>query len=769
MEPVRAERDMLGLRNEEIHMHLRAAFLTANIVAASAFGQELNCDMTGYKPQDGLRAQMRAGILELTWTGERQEQLRAAFTIRNGQPMVEELAARKSGGKWIELGRNVTPEFEITSGVRRLSEQQMAPLRELKIELTPEVVEREKWNAFWDSPLMVPGRPGTNLGLPRKPEEIRKTWAKFNSSGCQVKTDGARIEVVFPGFDGGIFSGSLQYTVYRGTNLLRQEAIAKTNEESVAYKYNAGLKGFALTDDSRVVWRDTARGWQHYGFGGAVNQEVVGLKARNRLAILEANGGSLAYMPPSHKFFWSREIETNLGYVYYRKDSDRSFALGARQADREIGAKAWGVSDEVWNRRVAEARGDLNNFALYNAPPGTLQRMPVYFYLSPQDSRTTQQAIREFTHDDVYKPLPGYKVLVSHFHFHFNEQLTDAGTMDQEPSWLPVFRSLGINLAILADFHSDSHATDTGKVRFNEQKVYFDGCERFSDRDMLLIPGEEPDANFGGHYMFVFPKPLFFSHVKEPAKGPAGQPFSETLAPFGQVYHTTTAGNELALLNQENGLVWQTHPRTKGSAGYPDAVREKDFFRSDRFLGGSYQSLPVDLSQKRLCEVRCLGLLDDMTNWGRPKYMIAEGDTYMKYPDDETYPQLVVNYVKMDRVPKFGDGWNSVLETMRKGDYFITSGEVLLHGSGVEGGGAKRTFTAEAEWTFPPEFAELVWSDGNTVDRQIIGLSDKAPFSSQKFRLPFDATGKKWVRFAVWDSAGNGAFTQPVHLQQDRQ
>ena len=56
-----------------------------------------------------------------------------------------------------------------------------------------------------------------------------------------------------------------------------------------------------------------------------------------------------------------------------------------------------------------------------------------------------------------------------------------------------------------------------------------------------------------------------------------------------------------------------------------------------------------------------------------------------------------------------------------------------------------------------------MWSDGNTVDRQIISLSDKAPFASQKFRIPFDATGKKWVRFAVWDSAGNGAFTQPVH------
>ena len=46
----------------------------------------------------------------------------------------------------------------------------------------------------------------------------------------------------------------------------------------------------------------------------------------------------------------------------------------------------------------------------------------------------------------------------------------------------------------------------------------------------------------------------------------------------------------------------------------------------------------------------------------------------------------------------------------------------------------------------------------------MIPLSEMAPFTSHKFRVPFDATGKKWVRFAVWDSAGNGAFTQPVHL-----
>lgn len=746
-------------------MRLTKAVLFTLLAGGAASAQSLSCDLSAYKAQDGLKADLRGGSLELAWQGERQDQLRARFAIRNGQPTVEELAARQSNGKWIVLGTALTPEFEITSGVRRLSEQQMQPLRDLRIELTPEVIEKEKWNAFWDAPLVVPGRAGTNLGLPRKPEEIRRAWAKYAATGCRVKTDGARIEVNFPGFDAGIFSGSLQYTVYRGTNLLRQEAIASTNESSVAYKYSAGLKGFTIAEDSRVVWRDTARGWQHYAFGGAVNRELVALKARNRLAMLEVNGGSLAFLPPSHKFFWSREIETNLGYVYYRKDSATSFSIGARQAEREIGPKPWGISDEVWNRRVGESRGDLNNFALYNAPPGTMQRMPVYFYLSPDDSAATQKAVMEFTHDDVYKPLPGYQVLTSHFHFHFNEQLTDAGTMDQEPTWLPTFRALGINIAILADFHGDSHPNDTGAVRFGEQKVYFEGCQRFSDRDMLLIPGEEPDANFGGHYMFVFPKPLFFSHLKEPAKAPDTQPFSETLARFGKVYHTSTAANELDLLNQEHGLVWQTHPRTKGSAGYPDAVREKNFFRSDRFLGGSYQSLPVDLSEKRLCEKRCLGLLDDMNNWTGPKYIIAEGDTYMKYPDDETFPQLIVNYVKLDRVPKFEDGWSPVLDALRAGDYFVTSGEVLLRSSGLEGTGAKRTFTAEAEWTFPPEFAELVWSDGNTVGGKIISLSDKAPFSSQKFRIPFDGAGKKWVRFAVWDSAGNGAFTQPVHLK----
>ena len=142
-----------------------------------------------------------------------------------------------------------------------------------------------------------------------------------------------------------------------------------------------------------------------------------------------------------------------------------------------------------------------------------------------------------------------------------------------------------------------------------------------------------------------------------------------------------------------------------------------------------------------------------MNNWAGPKYLIAEGDTYMKYPDDETYPQLIVNYVKLDKVPRFDESWSPISKALRAGNYFISTGEVTLNDWSVD----KGIYTAAVAWTFPLEFVELVWSNGHTTQRQVISATDLQPFGAHRFRIPFDATGKKWVRFAVWDSAGNQA------------
>jgi len=736
------------------------ALLSSILCAGLAAGQTLNCDLAEYKPQPGLRAGLANGQLLIAWQGEGGQELRAAFGIEKGQPLIRELAARKAGGAWIVLGRDLLPEFRVTSGRRRVSEQQLAPLRKLKIDLTPEVLEQEKWNVFWDAPLSIPGRAGTNPGLPRSPDEIRRASATYNATGCQVKTDGARLEVSFPGLAMGIFSGKLMFTVYKGTNLLRQEAIAKTDEPSVAYKYEGGLKGFA-TAGSRVIWRDTARAWQEYRFGGRPNDGPFALRARNRLAVVERGGGSLAFFPPPHKFFFAREIELNLGYVYYRKDDEQSFAVGVRQPDREEMYRPYGFSKELWERRAAQSRQFAEgNFALYNAPPGTWQRMPVYFYLSAEDGRATQAAVLRFTHEDTFKPLAGYQVAVSHFHTHFNEQLIDAGTLDLQPPWVPVFRALGINIAMMSDFHSDSHPKDPGPLRLPEQKTYFEGCVRNSDDGFLVMPGEEPNLYFGAHYTAIFPRPVYWIMSRA-----AGQPLVEDRPGYGKVYHIGSAADELEMLRREGGLVWQAHARTKGSDGYPDAIRDTVHFRSEQYLGGAFQSLPVDQSEQRLCEKRCFGALDDMNNWAGAKYVVAEGDTYTKYPEDESYPHLLVNYIKLDRVPRFNEDWGPILSAMRAGNFFVTSGEVLIRNFEVAGAGPQRTITAEIEWTFPLEFVEVVWGDGTTTQRQIIPATDRPPFGAERFKIPLAAAGKKWLRFAAWDSAGNGAFTQPVHLK----
>ena len=91
---------------------------------------------------------------------------------------------------------------------------------------------------------------------------------------------------------------------------------------------------------------------------------------------------------------------------------------------------------------------------------------------------------------------------------------------------------------------------------------------------------------------------------------------------------------------------------------------------------------------------------------------------------------------------------------------------MLIPSYSVEGNGGNRTTVADVEWTFPLEFVEVVWGDGKKIDRQIIPATDLPAFGRKHFAIPFDASGKTWVRFAVWDSAGNGAFVQPVWVSQ---
>ena len=336
-----------------------------DLIAANQAGAALNCNLTEYKASTGLTSALEGNVLTVAWNGQGTSQLRARFAIDGGTPTIRDLSARRGSGEWGILGQNLTPEYQVTTGRRRMSNDQANAFASLGIDVTPEVLEKHKWYAFWDAPLSVPGyspareggggrggaaqeqtlgqggtmaeqvaalqsgsrgRPGYNpnpnppgftggrgIPLPRTKEEIRRGVSAFSASSCEVKSDGASLAVTFPGMKLGIFDGNLRFTVYRGTNLIQMDAIARTNEPSVAYKYDAGLKGFSTATMPRVTWRDTGGHPQQHQFGGPKAIGLSAIRASNRLLLAEGPRGSVATFPPPHTFFFTREVDVNLG------------------------------------------------------------------------------------------------------------------------------------------------------------------------------------------------------------------------------------------------------------------------------------------------------------------------------------------------------------------------------------------------------------------------------------------------------------------------
>src|SRR5882672_1032117 len=775
---------------------MRIASLTAGLVffASALRADPLTCSLTGYKAVAGLTAAVSDNTLTVTWDGDKNAEVRLRFTLNDGAPTIRDLAVRsRSAQQWVTLASNVTPEYQVVSGVRRATDQQLKPLQDLGVPITPEVLDRIRWEAFWDSPLNVPGDSvahggatppvagiANQPGLPRKPEEITRAAARYSARSCDVKTNGARLEVSFPGVKLGVFDGRLEYTVYKGSSLIRQAVVAKTEEPAVAYKYDAGLKGLAIQPKSQMVWRsNTSNLWVDYQFGGARNDALVPLKTANRVVAADMPGGSIAAFPPPHNFFWARETEFNLGYNWYRKDSETSFAFGVRQAE--------GEEDPAWQGHGPEDR--RQNFALYSARPGTWQRMALYLYVSPEPAQAAIQSALAYTRDDHYKPLPGYQVMATHFHTGMVRRLQQLGGLDQTIPDFDLMKGAGVNIFAPIDggggggagagdlavppargagpgLPPPSAAAAGGRGdRLKNLADYYEAARKHSDKNFLILPDEENTAgNLGGHTDFVLSHPVYWTITRA-----AGQPFVENNPTYGKVYHVGNPDEALEMAKREDMLIFMPHPRSKGSTGYPDAVKDKAYFIHENYRGIGFRwGMGVDGSETRLCEYRCLALLDDMNNWVAsiqtpPKYAWAITETYQKGPGDDIYANNPVNYVKLDRLPA-GDDWSPIVNALKRGDYFWTSGEVLIPSYSVQGTGSQRSISVDVEWTFPLEFVEVVWGDGKKTDRQIIPATELPAFGKHHFQIPFNTTGKKWVRFAVWDSAGNGAIVQPIKL-----
>jgi len=143
----------------------------------------LNCDLREYKAAEGLTASVDGDALVVSWMGERGTDIRATYAVDGGQPVIRDLAVRKNGAAWTTLGRNLVAEYRVTTGVRRMTDQQAQPLRDAGVQLTQEVIDKNRWYAFWDSPLYIHDGPERRvLGGPRNPAEIRRATATDRKS-----------------------------------------------------------------------------------------------------------------------------------------------------------------------------------------------------------------------------------------------------------------------------------------------------------------------------------------------------------------------------------------------------------------------------------------------------------------------------------------------------------------------------------------------------------------------------------------------------------
>ncbi|MCA9121672.1 MAG: hypothetical protein H6822_36240 [Planctomycetaceae bacterium] len=703
-------------------------------VRAEAQLTRLSC--SDFDPACGVEISDQGSTVLLTWPIGDERHARLAFNLSTAKPLIDSIAvAQRPDMRFETIAELLDPILLLRVGPRDLE-------------------KRRGWTIFFDR-------------MQEKPNEV--FLAKLDRTKAVASSGANRATLTIGGVEAGNFRGEMRWTFYAGSPFVLQEAVIRTHEAGTAILYDTGLVCRNIKP-KRLLWHDP--------LGGLKSESTASVTAAQRLAVKgrticgEFERGSVACFPPPHRYFYPLDFSDNLANIWVGPGYDEQtnpFGFGIRH----------------------DPRGDNRFVPWFNAPPDTDQELGMFLFISDASAKQTLNEVLKLTRGDCFAALPGHVVFTSHYHVEHTRELLAAQSQEakaksgitvtlpsggeyriplrlQNPGFVRTFRDLGVDAVHLAEFHFGQPPHMQTDERLRHLELLHAECQRLSDTGFLLLPGEEPNVHLGGHWISLFPKP-----VNWVLNRPEGTPFVTDHPKLGKIYHVGEAADVLRLLNEEGGLAWTAHARIKGSTGFPDGYRQQMFFTSDRFLGAAWKAMPADLSKPRLGS-RVLDLLNDMSNWGNSKYVLGEVDVFRIEPDHELYGHMNVNYLRMDELPKFADGWQPILDTLRDGAFFVTTGEVLIPEFIVNGksSGERTTVTSDGlatmrldlEWTFPLEYAEVISGDGRAVKRQRIDLSNTKAFGRDSLLMKVDLGGQHWVRVEVWDIATNGAFTQPVWL-----
>ncbi len=703
--------------------------------------QAVPVDFSGYEKGYEVRVEAKGADLSVVWPLGNREFGRLDIDLEPGKKLFKAVSiAPGNDGPWTPLLQETAPELSITVGSRE------AP--------SGRPPQMSIWNTFFDNPAKRPHQVFAQTFLLER-ASVRSP--PVNLPGEFGPFECHRVTVSLGNLSIGPFKGEFQLHFYSGSRLLHLDAVVSTKEDKLAFTHEIGLSGMQGTVD-RFVWMDTEGSLQSARLepeGPA--EKVVSQAVRHRTVIATGKNGSVACFPPPHQFFFPRDWSDNLKTIWFCRSPAR---FGVRQPSDGGGPFV------PW----------------FNAPPGTKQRLGVFFLLSRGSAEETLRETLRYTRGDRFEPLPGHITFTSHYHMAVAVQAMEKKKAGVDPLPVPefvkVFRDMGVNAVHLGEFHGDGHQKDPGPLRLPEVEMMFSECKRLSAPDLLFIPGEEVNDFLGikepgkhpGHWMSLFPKPVRWVMQRK-----ENEPFAEPLPDGSTLYRVGSRADMFELLKKENGLAWAAHPRIKASSWTPDIFKNEDFYLADLYVGGAWKAMPADLSRERLGE-RVLDLLDDMANWGQRKYVVGEVDVFKIDHTHEVYGHMNVNYLRLDRVPRYEDGWQPILDAVRHGRFFVTTGEILIRKftvGGKESGEtlALSTKTAEIrielDFTFPLRFLEVISGDGQKVYRKRFDrseTSDSLSWLTMEARV--DLAARRWVRLEVWDVAANGAFTQPVWIEQ---
>jgi hypothetical protein len=708
-----------------IRLLIRASLILGAVVPALHAAEPQAGLSTFQPPAEALAGDVRVvqsrDTVAIDWPAG-DERARLVLSLAKDRPLIRDIGI---GARSVLA--DVDPAGVVTVGTRDL---------------------KQGWTVFFDNP--------RNRPFERFPLVLRR-------DALSIQAAGGHTRVVVDGASAGPFSGTFEFTVYPGSPLVRAAMVLSTRREATAYTFDAGLSAptAASLPWQAIAYHDMSDALARL-HGDALRQPAASPKVRGRTIVAEGvDGGALALLPPPHQYFYPLDYANNDHSAWYGRDY-RGLS----------GRTGFGV------RQTLE--GDRRYVPWVNAPPGTRQDMGVFYLIDADDAASAARAAMAFTRGDRFKSLPGYRTFTSHYHVEHAVDFLNQARFQQasgvpagleRPAFVSRFKAMNVEIVHLGELHLSAEDLDRAGDRLTLLKTIHEETARLSDDELLLLPGEEPNVHLGGHWVSLFPKPVYWTLDRKP-----GQPFVETDPKLGPIYHVGSAADVLRLMQAEQGLMWTAHPRIKSSTGYPDAYRDADFFRSDRYLGGAWKAMPADYSQPRL-GTRVLDLLDDMNNWATSpserKFTPGEVDVFQIDEQSELYAHMNINYLRLDGpLPRYEQGWQPVLTALRDGAFFTTTGEVLIPEFTVDGvrsggqvdTGATATLRATLEWTFPPAFAEIVSGDGERVHRERIDLTDAPAFGTRTISRQIDLRGRKWVRLEVWDVAANGAFTQPVFV-----